>query len=98
VEERCRSLHCWDPATMEAAMAGVLWRGYDPDAPLPCPVTVLRADPEVGAVFEPNDAERFTAANPEAEVVMVPGASHSIHATATLSPYLSELNLFLANL
>ena len=26
---------------MEAAMAGVLWRGYDPDAPLPCPVTAL---------------------------------------------------------
>lgn len=98
VEARCRCLHQWDPTTMEAAVAGVVWRGFDPDATLACPVTVVRADPAVGAVFEPGDANRFLAANPEAEVIEVPGSSHSIHATATLPAYLRELDVFLVNL
>ena len=98
LEDRCHTLHAWDPTTMEAAIKGVIWQGYDPTVPLRCPVTVVRADPEVGAVFEPRDAEAFLAVNPEAEIAMVPGASHSVHATATLTPFLRELNDFLVNL
>lgn len=98
VDDRCQTLRAWDPTTMEAAIQGVVWRGYDPSVPLRCPVTVVRADPEVGAVFEPGDAEAFLAANPDAEVTMVAGAGHSVHAPATLSPFMRELNDFLVNL
>lgn len=98
VEGRCQSLYRWDPTTMEAAVDGIVWRDFDPDVTLACPVTVVRADPAVGAVFSPGDAERFAAANPEADIIEVPGASHSVHATATLSPYLRHLDVFLVNL
>ncbi len=98
VEARCACLHQWDPATMEAAVEGIVWRGFDPDAALACPVTVVRADPAVGAVFEPGDADRFLRANPDAEVIMVPGSSHSVHASATLDAYLRELDVFLINM
>ncbi len=27
---RCASLRLWDPATMEAAVAGIVWNGSDP--------------------------------------------------------------------
>lgn len=96
-EARCACLHQWDPTTMDAAVAGIVWRGFDPDATLACPVTVVRADPEVGAVFTPGDADRFLRANPEAEVVLVPGSAHSVHARATLDAYLRELDIFLIN-
>ncbi len=98
VDDRCQALHAWDPTTMEAAIEGVVWRGYDPAAPLRCPVSVVRADPDVGAVFEPGDVEPFLAANPDADVAMVPGASHNVHAAPTLTPFMRELNDFLVNL
>jgi pimeloyl-ACP methyl ester carboxylesterase len=95
VEARALSLHQWDPETMAAALEGVMWRGFDPLAVLPCPVTVLRADPAVGAVFSPQDAARFAAANPAARVVEVRGAGHTIHAEATLDTFLAHLDEFL---
>ena len=98
VEDRCQTLWAWDPTTMEAAIEGIIWQGYDPSVALRCPVTVVRADPEVGAVFEPGDVEPFLAANPEAEITMVPGAGHTVHAPTTLSPFMRELNDFLINL
>jgi pimeloyl-ACP methyl ester carboxylesterase len=93
---RCASLHHWDPTTMEAAVAGIVWRGFDPDATLSCPVTVVRADPTL-AVFTPDDADRYAAANPHAHIHEVPGASHTVHASPTLDVYLSHLTAFLAS-
>lgn len=98
LDDRCRTLHAWDPTTMEAAIEGIVWQGYDPSVPLRCPVTVVRADPEVGAVFEPGDVDPFLTANPDAEMAMVPGANHSVHAAPTLTPFMRELNDFLVNL
>jgi len=90
---RCASLHRWDPTTMEAAVAGIVWSGFDPDAVLSCPVTIVRADPTL-AVFTADDADRFAAANPHARIHAVPGASHTVHASPTLAPYLTHLQAF----
>jgi pimeloyl-ACP methyl ester carboxylesterase len=93
---RCASLHDWDPTTMEAAVAGIVWRKFDPDATLSCPVTVVRADPTL-AVFTPDDAERYAVANPHARIHEVEGASHTVHASPTRDVYLSHLTAFLAS-
>jgi esterase len=93
--ERCLTLSRWDPATMEAAIAGAVWRSYDPLALLSCPVSIVRADPACGAVFTPDDATLFRQHNPHTNIVEVPGAGHGIHATATLAPYLVELDRFI---
>jgi lipase len=90
---RCASLHRWDPTTMEAAVAGIVWRGFDPDASLSCPVTIARADPML-AVFTPDDAHRYAAANPHARIHEVSGASHTVHASPTLGSYLTLLQAF----
>jgi pimeloyl-ACP methyl ester carboxylesterase len=92
VAERARSLWRWDPTTMQAAVDGIVWRGFDPLAAIGCPLTVLRADPAAGAVFEPQDADALASANPHARIHVVPGASHSIHAAATRPAYLAHLD------
>jgi len=91
---RCAALQRWDPATMEAAVEGIIWRGFEPLTPITVPVTALRADPAYGAVFLPDDGTRFAGANPHARVVQVDGATHGIHDTPTLAPYLRELDRF----
>jgi pimeloyl-ACP methyl ester carboxylesterase len=91
--DRCASLHRWDPATMEAAVAGIVWNGFDPDARLSCPVTIVRADPML-TVFTPDDADRYAASNPHARIHEVLGASHTVHASPTLGAYLRLLQAF----
>jgi pimeloyl-ACP methyl ester carboxylesterase len=99
VAARARSVLAFDPATMDAAIAGDVWVGYDPSAPMPCPVTILRADPAVGAVFLPDQAEWYERAVPHARIEVVPGLAHSIHADPVgLTPYLAALDEFLAAL
>jgi pimeloyl-ACP methyl ester carboxylesterase len=93
VAARAAGLSRWDPATMEAAVQGVVWRGFDPTLPLACPVTVLRADPALGAVFAEADTERFRAGNPQAEVILIECATHRIHDAATLASYLHHLDV-----
>ena len=97
VAARCLSLHRWDPVTMQAAVDGIVWSTFDPTATLSCPLTVLRADPKMGAVFNAADVDLVLDANPQADVHMVPGAPHSIHAVAT-SAYLAHLDAFLDEL
>ena len=92
---RCLSLHRWDPTTMEAAVAGIVWRGFDPEAAVSCPLTIVRADPTL-AVFTADDADRFSRAHPHAHIHEVAGASHTVHASPTLDAYLSHLKAFLA--
>jgi len=81
----------WDPATMDAAVSGLIWRFFDPLAALACPTTVLRADPAAGAVFLPEDEAAFLQANPAAVVHQVVGAGHTIAGGATLGAYLEYL-------
>ncbi len=98
VPERARSLRRWDPATMQAAVDGMVWQGFDPLAAIGCPVMVLRADPAFGAVFEPGDVAPLLAANPHARIHLVPGAAHGIHAAATIDAYLAHLDEAIATL
>jgi lipase len=85
-----------DPATIEAAISGDAWIGYEPTAPLAAPVTVLRADPAFGAVFGPDNATTFAAAVPHAQIIEVKGIGHSIHGDrAGLPEYLAALHAFL---
>lgn len=97
IDARCRALQSWDPSTMEAALDGTVWRGFDPTVHLAVPVMVLRADPAVGAVFTPEDAVTFAAVNPHAHVIDVPGSAHTIHAEVTLAAYLGHLDAFLSS-
>jgi pimeloyl-ACP methyl ester carboxylesterase len=97
-EERRLTLSLWDPTTMEAAINGAVWHGFDPTAYLSVPTTLLRADPNVGAVFSAADEVPFLAANPHARVVMVEGAGHSIRSGATQAAYLAELDRWISNL
>jgi pimeloyl-ACP methyl ester carboxylesterase len=94
VVERGYSLSVWDPTTMQAAVDGIVWHGFDPTAAIACPMTILRADPTVGAVFEPHDAPRVMASNPHAHVHLVEGASHSIRTTQPAA-YFAHLDHFL---
>lgn len=93
--ERAEGLTRWDPSTMQAAVEGIVWRGFDPEAAVSCPLTILRADPAMTAVFKPEDAPRVLAANPHANIVFVPGAAHNIHNGPTKATYLAELDAFL---
>jgi pimeloyl-ACP methyl ester carboxylesterase len=90
---RALAISRWDPATMEAAVAGIVWRGFDPAAPLACPITVMRADPALGAVFSADDEHPFRAGNPQAEITLIEGAAHSIHDRSTLPSYLHHLDV-----
>ncbi|HTN79805.1 MAG TPA: alpha/beta hydrolase [Acidimicrobiales bacterium] len=96
VDARCQSLVLWDPTTMQAAIDGIVWKEFDPDARVGCPVTIVRADPKVGAVFTPDDADQFTTSNPHVRIAMVEGATHTVHASPTLGAYLIHLRRFLA--
>jgi pimeloyl-ACP methyl ester carboxylesterase len=96
--ERAEALTRWDPSTMQAAVEGIVWQGFDPEAAVSCPLTILRADPAMNAVFKPEDAPRVLAANPHANIVFVPGAAHNVHNGPTKARYLAELDAFrLAN-
>lgn len=94
-EQRCGALRRWDPTTMEAAIGGVVWEGFDPLATIAVPMTIVAADPAAGAVFKPHDGERVLGANPGARLATIAGASHNVHAPATLDAFLAELSRFL---
>lgn len=95
VTQRAVALQTWDPMTMQAAIDGVVWNGFDPQSRVTCPLTVLRADPAFGAVFSEADGEELLRHNPHAHIVAVTGAGHSIHSDA-FDDYMSELREFLA--
>lgn len=93
---RCVGLTKWDPTAMEAALAGILWKGYDPSIKLHCPVTVLAADPAVGPVFTPGDGELFKKTNPHARIVTVKKTGHTIRGGKNgEAKYAEELDAFL---
>jgi pimeloyl-ACP methyl ester carboxylesterase len=97
-ERRWRSevMRGWDPTTMQAAVEGVVWRGFDPLARIDIPHTIVRADPAFGAVFTLADADRVLKANPHAHMVELSGASHMLLAPVSKAAYLAELDAFLS--
>lgn len=76
---RAQALASLDPGVFLAALDGSGLAGAEPDAAIGCPVRVLRADPALGAAFTSAHESRFLAANPDAHVVTIGGASHFIH-------------------
>jgi len=76
---RARGLASLDPDVFLPALDGTGLAGAQPDATLPCPVRLLRADPTLGKGLTDENEARFRSSNPHAEVEMVHGASHFIH-------------------
>jgi pimeloyl-ACP methyl ester carboxylesterase len=84
-------MHC-DPATIESAIAGQLLTGYDPDEPVNVPLTVLRADPALGAALPPEHAAKLALSQPHATITEIANATHLIHSEFhTSDTYLSHL-------
>lgn len=99
MEARARAVLAFDPATMDAAISGDTWTGYDPTAPMSCSVTIVAADPKVGAVFLPEHGEHYQAAVPQALVQTIAGQAHGIHDDPEgRGPYLAALEGFLATI
>ena len=99
METRARSILDFDAAAMDAAISGETWVDFDPTAPMPCPVTIVAADPTVGAVFLPDHGRRYRAAVPQAAVEVIDGQAHGIHDDpAGRGPYLDALGRFLASI
>jgi hypothetical protein len=53
--------------------------GYDPDAAIDRPMTILQADPQMGPALWPEHAARQREANPAVDLRLVDGAPHGIH-------------------
>lgn len=83
-----------DPLTLDAVLDGSALDGVRPDAPIACPVLLLRADPDLLTAFRDEDEEALRAANPHIEVTTVGGASHLIHDEKP-DRFLDELRRFL---
>jgi pimeloyl-ACP methyl ester carboxylesterase len=95
---RAQSLLLVDPEVFAPAIDGRTLSGYDPDTLVNVPLTVLRADPSLGAALFADHAERLHSANPHADVELVVGATHSIHAEVpTSATYVALLQSALAN-
>ena len=77
-----RSLNQMDPNVMEMFHQGFLTEGYNPEAILSgvsCPVLLLQADPELGALMTDADAERAMSALARAEHIKFQGLGHGLH-------------------
>lgn len=99
LESRVRAFQQCDPVSVEATFDGTLWAGFDPEAPISCPVKVLAADPSLDAMFLPRHFDRYMAAVPHAQIVAVEGAAHSVRLTVDgLSTYLDALTASLDSL
>jgi pimeloyl-ACP methyl ester carboxylesterase len=95
LEAKALSCTKWDPNTMQAAIDGIVWETFDPEAPVVCPLTILQADPKMGGVFKLEDSPKVMAKNPHANIVFVEGAGHSIRTGEQKAIYLQELDRFL---
>ncbi len=99
LESRVEALLQCDPAAIEATFDGTLWQGFDPDAPISCPVRLLAADPSLDAMFLPRHFDSYMAAVPHAQIVAVDGAAHSIRLTDEgTTAYMDSLVNFLDSL
>lgn len=87
-------LPAWHTDSMRDAVSGNLWYGFDPLAPVNCPLTILRADPQKGAAFGEEDVQPMLAVQPAARIVLVDGATHSLRTTRH-AVFLEELHRFM---
>jgi len=61
------------------AMAGFGLHWRDTAAAIPCPVLLIRGDPELGGLVGPQVAEELATRHPRIQVAHLTGAGHSIH-------------------
>jgi pimeloyl-ACP methyl ester carboxylesterase len=92
-----QSLATIDPEVFAPVADGSGLDGVQPDAPLACPIRVLRADPSLGGTFTDADEARFRLSNPHAHIDVVHGASHFIHDEHP-ERFLAEVHAFLDSL
>jgi len=98
-EARVRSFGSADPDVWDPAIAGDALAGWDPARPVDVPLTILRADPAMGPAFTADEAARFAATHPDAHILEIEGAPHSIRENlATTDRYRFELLNFLDSL
>ena len=81
---QAEALHLLDPRTLTELLAGPreLLVGYDPEVLLPaieCPVLLLQADPELGAVLTDDDVELGLRLIRHASHVRLDGVDHALH-------------------
>jgi pimeloyl-ACP methyl ester carboxylesterase len=97
LDARVDAFQLCDPAVFDAAIAGEVFAGYDADAPIACPLVVLRADPAMGPAFFPEHEARLRRAAPQARIHEIDGAPHGIHYDRDAGPrYLAHLDALLA--
>lgn len=81
-EGTARQARAWarfDTTVLDTALDLTAWGSHDPDSPIPCPLTVVRADPTLGPAFFPQHEARLLRAAPQAEFVVARGRTHVIH-------------------
>jgi pimeloyl-ACP methyl ester carboxylesterase len=92
---RADALMLGDPGVWGPAIHGGALSGYDPNARIACPLTILVADEKMGPAFWPDHIEPQRAANPHADISVIAGAPHGIHthvpATGRYRGYLTDL-------
>ncbi len=97
IESVGQSLAAMDASLWAAAISGVLWDGFDPDATIDCPGLLLRADPVRGAAFLPHHADRLHVRSPRIQIIEVHGSGHFMHnARRFEASYLRHLKTFFA--
>jgi pimeloyl-ACP methyl ester carboxylesterase len=79
IDSRVDAMMHSDPDVWGPAIHGGALSGYDPNARIVCPLTILQADPAMGPALFPDHAERQRKANPDADVAFIKGAPHGIH-------------------
>jgi N-formylmaleamate deformylase len=75
-------------------MPAAAWEGL---AKITCPVLLITADPEKGAIITPEVAQKAALVLPSLRVVRIPGAGHNIRREA-FGPYMSVVKDFLHRL
>jgi pimeloyl-ACP methyl ester carboxylesterase len=68
-----------DLEVLDRVIDGSLLATADPASPVSVPTFILAADDRMGAAFPAVHEQRLASTHPDAEVVRLPGATHTIH-------------------
>jgi hypothetical protein len=75
---------------------GTTFATFDPDRPMQCPATLVRADSAYEPAFAPEHEDRLHRSSPHVEVIPMPGGAHNVRGDrATRELYLDALGSFL---
>ena len=81
-----------DVTVFDGVIDGTMLQGYNPLDPVTVPLTILAADPALGAALAPEHVTALSAAHPSASLIEIDRATHLIHTeTPTYTTYLAHL-------